>query len=100
MSNDGDKPILNLTDELEKDPEAKEVQKEPEDKKEEQKPVVRGLKRRKSLYKDFDVKQQLFRPEYRLDQSMTMLGISGELNLLKYLILLYLRKDIMSQIRI
>ena len=49
MSNDGDKPILNLTDELEKDPEEKEVQKEPEDKKEEQKPVVRGLKRGDSI---------------------------------------------------
>ena len=58
MSNDGDKPMLNLND---------EIQKDPEEKKEEQKPVVRGLKRRKSLYKDFDVKQQLFRPEYRFD---------------------------------
>ena len=36
-----------------------------EEKKVEEK-QVKGLKRRKSLYKDFDAKMQLFRPEYRL----------------------------------
>ena len=69
MSNE-DQPSLKLEDELSKPVE------EPQQQKEEEKSKFKGrsLKRRKSLYQDFDEKQQLFRPEYRLnskDESKT-----------------------------